>query len=63
MPTSDYQDEITQEIFEEYFSKRPIPETIINKKTGNVAKRIYSGNVGFEFKGTGFYQTDYKNKP
>lgn len=32
------------------------------KKCGKPAKRIISGVGGFQFKGTGFYTTDYKNK-
>lgn len=62
MPTSDYKDEITEEVFEMYFSKHPIPEEIVNPKTGNSAKRLFSSTIGFEFKGSGFYETDYKNK-
>ncbi len=62
MPTADYIDTVTNEIFEKFFVSRPIPETVINENTGNEARRIYSGNIGFEFKGTGFYETDYKKK-
>lgn len=62
MPTSDYQDSVTNEVFEMYFPKHPIPETVENPNTGNVSKRILTSNVGFEFKGTGFYETDYKRK-
>jgi predicted nucleic acid-binding Zn ribbon protein len=62
MPTCDFRDEVTGEVFEEYFRSHPIPENIINAATGNNSSRVYSGNVGFEFKGTGFYATDYKNK-
>lgn len=60
MPLADYKDEITGETFEILIKSGPIPEEVINEKTGNKAKRIFSGNVGFEFKGTGFYETDYK---
>jgi predicted nucleic acid-binding Zn ribbon protein len=62
MPTADYKDQLTEEVFEMFFNKHPIPETVENPNTGNLSKRIYSGNVGFEFKGTGFYATDYKGK-
>lgn len=62
MPIVDYKDEITEEIFEVLIKSGEIPTQIINERTGNVSKRIFSGNVGFEFKGTGFYHTDYKNK-
>lgn len=60
MPIADYKDEQTGEIFELLIKSGPIPEEVINEKTGNKAVRVYSGNVGFEFKGTGFYETDYK---
>jgi len=62
MPIVDYQDLGTGEIFEVYIRSGEIPEEMINENTGNKAKRIYSGKVGFEFKGAGFYETDYKNK-
>lgn len=62
MPTVDYKDEKTGEIFEVYLRSNEIPESIINEKTGNISHRIYTGNVGFEFKGPGFYATDYTNK-
>ena len=63
MPTADYKDTVTEEVFEIFFKTHPIPEKAVNPKTGNESLRIFSGNVGFEFKGTGFYETDYKNKP
>lgn len=62
MPTADFQDDITKEVFEVFFRSHPIPETVVNEKTGNNSTRVYSGNVGFEFKGSGFYATDYKGK-
>ena len=63
MPTSDYKDNDTGEVFEMYFRTREIPETVINPKTGNTSTRILTtGSIGFEFKGPGFYATEYKNK-
>ena len=62
MPIADYKDEQTGEIFEVLIKSGPIPDEVINDKTGNVSKRIFSGNVGFEFKGSGFYETEYKRK-
>lgn len=62
MPIVDYKDSVTGDVFEEYIRTTDIPETIINEKTGNKANRIWSGRVGFEFKGSGFYETDYKKK-
>ena len=63
MPIVDYKDEKTNEVFEVFIRTKDIPEEVTNEKTGNKAKRIYSvGSVGFEFKGPGFYATEYKNK-
>lgn len=62
MPIVDYKDSVTGEIFEVLIKSGDIPQEIINDETGNKAERIFSGNVGFEFKGSGFYETDYKRK-
>lgn len=62
MPIVDYKDSVTGEVFEVYIRSGDIPQEIINDKTRNKSERIFSGNVGFEFKGTGFYETDYKRK-
>lgn len=62
MPLIDYKDEITGDVFEVLIRTSDVPEKIKNPDTGNDSVRIYSGHVGFEFKGSGFYQTDYKNK-
>ena len=62
MPIADFQDEVTNEVTEVYFKTKEIPETIISEKTGNVCKRLVSAPGGFQFKGPGFYATEYKNK-
>jgi len=63
MAIVDYKDEVTGEVFEMFIRTKDIPEEIVNEKTGNKAKREYSvGSFGFEFKGPGFYATEYKNK-
>lgn len=63
MAMVDYKDEVTGEVFEQFIRTKDIPEEVIHEETGNKAKRVYSvGSFGFEFKGPGFYQTDYKNK-
>ena len=63
MAMVDYKDDVTNEVFEMYIRSKDIPETIVNEKTGNQATRIYSvGSFGFEFKGPGFYATEYKDK-
>ena len=62
MPTADFKDSITEEVFEVFFKAGPIPEKTVNPKTGNQSLRIFSGNVGFTFIGSGFYANDYKGK-
>lgn len=62
MPLIDYKDDVTGEIFEVLIRTSNVPEKIQNPDTGNESTRIYSGRVGVEFKGSGFYETDYKNK-
>jgi len=62
MPIVDYKDSVTGEVFEVLIKSGDIPQQMINEQTGNMSERIFSGNVGFEFKGTGFYETDYKRK-
>lgn len=63
MPTVDYKDKITGEVFEVFHRTKDIPDIVINPKTGNESDRIFStGSFGFEFKGPGFYATEYKNK-
>ena len=60
MPTYDYKCNSCGELFE-YFQKitdSPIAEC---EKCGGKLKRLISGGAGPIFKGTGFYQTDYKN--
>lgn len=62
MPIVDYIDSVTHEIFEVYYKTSEIPEQIIHEKTNNLATRVYSGKVLPVFKGSGFYETDYKKK-
>lgn len=60
MPIADYQDTVTNEIFEVFFKSSNIPDEVINDKTGNVSKKIISRPIGFKFIGSGFYVNDYK---
>ena len=62
MPTVDYEDEVTGDVFEVFIRSKEIPERIESPE-GNPAKRIFTtGSFGFEFKGPGFYETEYKRK-
>jgi putative FmdB family regulatory protein len=60
MPTYEYKCLSCGSLFE-YFQK--ITDAPITKceKCGGELKRLISGGAGPIFKGTGFYQTDYKN--
>ena len=64
MPMVDYKDLETGDVFELYIRSKDIPDTVKNPETGNDSERLFTiGSVGFEFKGPGFYATEYKNKP
>lgn len=59
----DYIDVETEEVFEVFIRTKDIPDEVENPSTGNISKRIFTvGSFGFEFKGPGFYATEYKNK-
>ena len=60
-PTYDYRCEKCG-VFENFQSitSKPLKKCPNCKST---VKRLISGGAGVVFKGTGFYQTDYKNKP
>ncbi len=63
MPNYDYECSACGHTFEEF-------QTMTDKKLTKCPKcgkqklaRLIGGGSGMIFKGTGFYQTDYKNKP
>ena len=61
MPTYRYRrpDGSTFEVLQK-FSDAPLSE---DPETGVPVERVISGGAGLQFKGTGFYQTDYVKKP
>ena len=61
MPTYEYKCKKCGDVFEVFHSMNSEPVKICPKCGGEVKKLIGSG-AGTIFKGTGFYQTDYKNK-
>jgi predicted nucleic acid-binding Zn ribbon protein len=62
MALVDYKDTITEEVFEVFVRTKDIPEEVENPETGNISIRIFSlDSVGFQFKGSGFYETEYKH--
>ncbi|MEN3183908.1 MAG: FmdB family zinc ribbon protein [Atribacterota bacterium] len=60
MPIYEYQCLDCGKVFEEWqsFSDKPVSQCPFCK--GRV-KRLFSKNVGFVFKGSGFYVTDYRS--
>ena len=61
MPTYEYECLKCGEIFEKFQSIKadPIKEHL---ECGGKVKRLISGGAGIIFKGSGFYETDYKRK-
>lgn len=64
MPTYDYKCEKCQNEFEIFQSITADHLTECpDKNCGGKIKKLISKGSGFVLKGSGFYQTDYKNKP
>ncbi len=61
MPTYEYQCEKCSYRFEKFQSITAAPEKKCPKCKGKV-KRLISSGAGVIFKGSGFYETDYKRK-
>ncbi|HEY2824573.1 MAG TPA: zinc ribbon domain-containing protein [Gemmatimonadales bacterium] len=59
MPTYEFKCPLGHEF--EKFEKMSAKNTAKCPKCGKAARRVISGGAGFVFKGSGFYQTDYKN--
>ena len=62
MPTYQYKCKECGHLFEIFHSMSAEPIKICPKCKGEV-KRLIGPGAGPIFKGSGFYQTDYKNKP
>lgn len=60
MPTYDYKCNVCNYTFEYFQSMKDAPLTEC-PKCGGQLKRLIGAGAGPIFKGTGFYQTDYKN--
>ena len=61
MPTYDYECQKCKDIFEVFQS---MTDKRLEKcpKCGGKVKRLIGGGAGIIFKGSGFYETDYKKK-
>ena len=62
MPTYEYSCKRCKHKFEAFQSIVSEPVTICPLCHGNTVERIISGGAGIIFKGSGFYETDYKRK-
>ena len=62
MPTYDYQCQVCGHDWELYQSMKDSPVTHCPKCKKKKAKRLLGLGAGIIFKGTGFYETDYKKK-
>ena len=62
MPTYDYKCKDCQHTFEYFQPMTAAPLTECPQCGGNL-KRVIGTGAGPIFKGSGFYQTDYKSKP
>lgn len=62
MPHYDYQCLNCNLVFEEFHAISDEPVQSCPECNGNV-KRLIGSGAGVIFKGTGFYKTDYANKP
>ena len=61
MPTYDYECSACGNRFEKFHSMTAAPVKICPKCKKPKVKRLISGGGGVLFKGTGFYQTDYRS--
>ena len=63
MPTYEYHCDACRQNVEIFQSMSSKPVEICPKCGEKKLRRLISGGAGIIFKGTGFYCTDYKNKP
>jgi len=62
MPTYDYQCDACQHTFEEWQSFKDDALTKCPKCKKNKLRRLFGGGAAIIFKGSGFYETDYRRK-
>jgi len=62
MPTYDYECSGCKHVFELLQSMSEKPKTLCPKCKKKKLKRLIGAGMGIIFKGTGFYETDYKRK-
>lgn len=62
MPTYQYHCDACKHNFEEFQAITAKPITKCTKCKKSSVRRVITGGAGLIFKGTGFYQTDYRSK-
>jgi len=62
MPTYDYRCKRCGHRFEAFQSIVSVPIKVCPSCHGETVERLISGGAGIIFKGSGFYETDYKRK-
>ena len=62
MPTYDYQCDACHHAFEEWQSFKDDALTKCPKCKKNKLRRLFGGGAAIIFKGSGFYETDYRRK-
>lgn len=62
MPTYDYECDACQHAFEEWQSFKDDALTKCPKCKKNKLRRLFGGGAAIIFKGSGFYDTDYRQK-
>lgn len=60
MPTYDYKCQKCGHVFEVFHSMSASPKVVCEKCGDSHVSRLIGSGAGLIFKGTGFYQTDYK---
>ncbi len=60
MPTYDYKCQKCGHVFEVFHAMSASPKVVCEKCGDGKVKRLIGAGAGLIFKGTGFYQTDYK---
>src|SRR5262245_7781895 len=63
MPTYDYVCDACQHQFEEFQSMKDDPLTVCPECGKKALRRLFGTGAAILFKGSGFYQTDYRREP
>ncbi len=62
MPTYDYECQKCGEVFEFFHGMKDSPKEVCPSCNQNSLKKLIGAGAGLIFKGSGFYQTDYRSE-